>query len=123
ELTVQPIEFQANASIHGMLEHPTKFDEPDNRPVFRRQRHLSHWVGVIKVHYVNASLIVTPEDGGRQGDARQRRAKACCPVVHPDLEYRRSDREECDRSFARAECRIQAQRTIKKINREHSAKT
>src|SRR5882724_12940459 len=106
-----------------MLKHSTKFDEPDNWPVFCRQRHLSHWVGVIEVHYVNASLIVTPEDGRRLGDARHRRSKACCPVVHPDLEYRGSDREERDRNFARTECRIQPQSTIEKINRKHGAKT
>src|ERR1700688_3397048 len=97
KLAVQPVEFPANASIHGVLEHSTKFDEPDNGPVFRRQRHLSHWVDVIKIHYINASLIVTPEDAGRQGDARHCRSEACCPAVQPDLEYRRSDREEGDR--------------------------
>src|SRR6185437_2604158 len=120
---MQPVEFQANASIHGVIKHLTKFDEPDDGPVFRRQCHLSHWVGVIKVHYVDASLIVTPEDARRQGDARHCRAKARCPAVDPDLEYRRSDREERDRNFAHAECRVQRQRAIKKINCKYGAKT
>ena len=45
------------------------------------------------------------------------------PLVRPDLEYRRSDREKRDRAVARSECGVQRQRSIKKINRKYSAKT
>jgi hypothetical protein len=46
---MQPVEIKADASIHGALKHSTEFYEPDDGLVFRRQRHLGHRLGVIKI--------------------------------------------------------------------------
>src|SRR5437868_15019513 len=81
ELTVQSVEPKADASVHGALKHSTEFDELDSRLVFCRQGHFGHRLGIVKVQYVYPSLIVSPKNIGRLGDALHRRTEACCRAV------------------------------------------
>ncbi len=119
---MQPVEIKADASIHGALKHSTEFYEPDDRLAFCRQRHFGHRPGIIKIQHVNPRLIVSPENTGCSCDALHRLAKAGCPAVQPDLEYRRSDRDEHDRHFARTKGGVLPRRAIEKINPDYRAK-
>jgi hypothetical protein len=59
---MQTIELQANAPIYVVLQHSTEFYQPYNRTVLARQGHFGHRVYVVKIHYVDPSLTITPED-------------------------------------------------------------
>jgi hypothetical protein len=72
---MQTIELQANAPIHVVLQHSTEFYQPYNRTVLARQGHFGHRVNVVEIHYVDPSLIITPEDTGSSAHVFHRSPK------------------------------------------------